>query len=78
MADAIGETRAVARQGSSQHDEMDGWPGVWTSGRGWSQDFETSTALYLDRRTETELGGFGLRAGLGTVSQRESAGVVTP
>lgn len=45
MADAIGETRAVARQGSSQHDEMDGWPGVWTSGRGWSQDFETCTCM---------------------------------
>lgn len=39
MANAIGETRAVARQGSSRHDEMDGRAGGWMdSGRGWSQD----------------------------------------
>lgn len=29
MANAIGETRAVARQGSSQHDEMDGCARWW-------------------------------------------------
>lgn len=39
MANAIGETRAVARQGSSRHDEMDGRAGGWMdSGLGWSQD----------------------------------------
>lgn len=48
MANAIGETRAVARQGSSKHDEMDGWVatvGGWISDRGWSQDNQTCTCM---------------------------------
>lgn len=61
MTNAIGETRAVARQGSSQHDEMDGWPGSggWmNSGRGWSQDrrglYLHAGALYLDWHTGSQ------------------------
>lgn len=94
MANAIGETRAVARQGSSQHDEMDGWParkvGVdGISGRGCRQDKRSlhlhATALYLDwlelARQETGAGGFGsqwLRAWLGIVSQGKELGWTHP
>lgn len=74
MANAIGETRAVARQGSSQHDEMDGcarwWVWMGISGRGCRQDRRglhlhatALSALYLDwlepARQETRAGGLG-------------------
>ena len=78
MANAIGETRAVARQGSGKHDEMDGWPGGWMdSGRGKSQD---STYMlrhctdYLNWQTETELGGLGSVLGLAPSHKGKSRG----
>lgn len=82
MANAIGETRAVARQGSSRHDEMDVRAGGWMdSGRGWSQDKRGlllhATALYLDWHTETELGGWAPCWPWHRLT-RERAGVDTP
>lgn len=74
MANAIGETRAVARQGSSQHDEMDGcarwwvWMGfrvgdVAKTDEACTCMLQHSQALYLDwlepARQETRAGGLG-------------------
>lgn len=89
MANAIGETRAVARQGSSQHDEMDGcarwW--VWMGFRVGDarQDRRGlhlhATALYLDwldwlelARQETAAGGLGSVLGLASSHKGKSWG----
>lgn len=82
MANAIGETRAVARQGSSRHDEMDGWPGGWMDSRvgDGAKTNEACTCMlrhciYCDRLADGDRSwGVGLRALLGTVSQGKELG----
>lgn len=79
MANAIGETRAVARQGSSRHDEMDGRPGGWMDFGSGMEPRQTrpapacyGTVSRLDRQRQSW--GVRLRAGLGTVSQGKELG----